>query len=955
MKHLLTLLAAVSVTATAIGKQITESEALTAARKYAPTAQVLPIKHLRGVKPDAAPYYAFNLDRGYVIVSGDDEMTELVGYACEGHFDTDRIPPQLQAWLDGYAAYVNAVQSGDVKPVKSAVNRQASVWVKPMVTTKWNQDAPFNNLAPEYTDNGSTYRCATGCAATAMAQIMKFHNWPERGVGSHSYVHETYGRISADFSQHTYDWADMTDTYTAGEYSDTQAAAVALLMKDCGVALDMNYGQTSGASVYSYKSAFEDYFRYDTQTISRSSCASAIFENYIITELYAGRPLIFTGQGLGGGHAFVVDGLDSNHFLHVNWGWGGYCDGFFDMNYMNPTGLGIGGGSGAFQWDQAIVLAKPLKDGEKPYDVEQQLCFVNYNNTSGGIFYLSESTVNKGDDISFTLRNVANASGESYYGSLNVGVYDQSGIRVAEGTAERIEDESGNLSEFPSGTLFTVDIPIILHTTEIADGTYTVYATSETDGGDWRKFASTSHLIMTVGNGTVTVSTPSPDLVVQSLPVYEPTVKQGHTFSADVTITNRGSVTADGNIIYSVTDTSSGETMTTGALRSIIYDGCDFQTTLSFAADKMKYNVGATYSVSLQGFQTTDNQTLPIDIATPMQFTVIENDDVQRQLTFYYSAGESNGLTISSETFSKDDTSVTFNLHNVANFNEDSYTGYIGLETANLHTDDVVYESFGKTAALSYGSGYRDITINFQNTQLTTAACDGVYRVTAVSREETDGYIFPRWAYLNNSNSIDLRLQEQSVTVLHPVDEVAMEAYVLSYPIIGNEHEFFFDLENKNNETETVDVVFQFMDSNDNMLGSAEYLDIKLRPYKRASLSVNYLLDPAIFHEREAYTAVPYLFRNGIPTAGKPIAFSGATSGIDGNAVPNVTVYPNPAVDVLNFNVEARNVAVYNAGGALAAEAHDASSVSVANLPCGYYIAVITTDGGTVRVPFVKK
>lgn len=370
MKRTTTILIAICVSALfANGKQISQNAALSAARKYSRTGQVAPAKNLRSDKTNNAPYYAFNLEQGYVIVSGDDEMTELVGYAENGFFDAENVPPQMQLWLDGYAEYVAAVQSGKAKARKILLSDSPSVVVEPLVSTKWNQDAPFNNFAPEYTDdNNNTQRCATGCAATAMAQIMKFHNWPEQGVGHYSYEHQSFGTISSDFSKHVYDWTNMIDRYNNGEYSNVQADAVALLMKDCGVSLNMNYGPVSGASIYSYTPAFKNYFRYSSRTVNRSGCETAEFTKIITDELQEGRPIIYCGTGEDGGHAFVVDGYDTNYFLHVNWGWGGYSDGYFDMNYMDPTGLGIGGGSGAFKWNQGIVLARPLKDGVEPYE-----------------------------------------------------------------------------------------------------------------------------------------------------------------------------------------------------------------------------------------------------------------------------------------------------------------------------------------------------------------------------------------------------------------------------------------------------------------------------------------------------------------------------------------------------------------------------------------------------------
>uniref|UniRef100_UPI004024AE26 C10 family peptidase n=1 Tax=Alloprevotella sp. TaxID=1872471 RepID=UPI004024AE26 len=340
MKRTTTILIAICVSALfANGKQISQNAALSAARKYSRTGQVAPAKNLRSDKTNNAPYYAFNLEQGYVIVSGDDEMTELVGYAENGFFDAENVPPQMQLWLDGYAEYVAAVQSGKAKVRKILLSDSPSVVVEPLVTTKWNQDAPFNNFAPEYTDdNNNTQRCATGCAATAMAQIMKFHNWPEQGVGHYSYEHQSFGTISSNFSEHVYDWTNMIDRYNNGEYSNVQADAVALLMKDCGVSLNMNYGPVSGASIYSYTPAFKNYFRYSSRTVNRSGCETAEFTKIITDELQEGRPIIYCGTGEDGGHAFVVDGYDTNYFSPRKLGMGWIQRRLFRHELYGPDG-----------------------------------------------------------------------------------------------------------------------------------------------------------------------------------------------------------------------------------------------------------------------------------------------------------------------------------------------------------------------------------------------------------------------------------------------------------------------------------------------------------------------------------------------------------------------------------------------------------------------------------------
>lgn len=954
MKRTTTILIAICVSALfANGKQISQNAALSAARKYSRTGQVAPAKNLRSDKTNNAPYYAFNLEQGYVIVSGDDEMTELVGYAENGFFDAENVPPQMQLWLDGYAEYVAAVQSGKAKARKILLSDSPSVVVEPLVTTKWNQDAPFNNFAPEYTDdNNNTQRCATGCAATAMAQIMKFHNWPEQGVGHYSYEHQSFGTISSNFSEHVYDWTNMIDRYNNGEYSNVQADAVALLMKDCGVSLNMNYGPVSGASIYSYTPAFKNYFRYSSRTVNRSGCETAEFTKIITDELQEGRPIIYCGTGEDGGHAFVVDGYDTNYFLHVNWGWGGYSDGYFDMNYMDPTGLGIGGGSGAFKWNQGIVLARPLKDGVEPYEFIQQLCFVLFNDVQGGIFCEQEMPANKGDDVTILLRNTANLSGESFFGSLNVGVFDDSGALVTMGNEERIENNNGELLEFQSGRLYSVDLPMTLNTAGIADGNYIVRAMSKANGNVWRKFASTDCLNMTVADGKVSLVSPTPNISLTGIGSYNGNVYKGNPFSVNITIHNGSSIPADGSILFKVTDSETGDALS-GSLRAIVYDNCDFRSNIAFSTTNDFFAIGKTYNISFTGFQTTDGKTLPINNTIPLSFSIVENTEVQSSLTFFNIEGSPFGMTVSNENFNKaDDTMVSINC--LGNANEETYQGYIAIETLNLHTGSKWHSSLGLTENIPQGAYYPQINTPFKALPIATAG-DGVYRLSTVSQEIRNGYLFPDWLYTTNTSHIDFRVNGSDVTVLHPVDEVAFSAAPESYPTIGTNCTFNLDLENKNDKSETISAGMYFVDQGNNGIGLAQVDGIILKAYEQQTVPVTVFIDPAKFHERTHYIAYPVIFKGESYISGEPYEFNGAISGInDVNAI-NVKVYPNPAVDVLHVNVEALRIDVYNAGGALVADASNADSVNVAHLPAGYYIAVVATADGTARIPFVKK
>ena len=212
-----------------------------------------------------------------------------------------------------------------------------------LVGTLWGQGTPFNDHCPQ-TDDGQHY--VSGCLATAMAQIMRYYEYPERGRGYHSYRfmpatgHSL--RISADFESTFYDWANMPCDYTDGSYTDAQAEAVATLMSHCGVAVEMQYSASgSGAFTYQVVQVMCQYFGYHENAVflNRDYYTTAEWMALLRSELQAGRPVLYsaTSQGIGG-HAFVIDDIDGEGRVHVNWGWNGDCNGYYEIDDLSPRG-----------------------------------------------------------------------------------------------------------------------------------------------------------------------------------------------------------------------------------------------------------------------------------------------------------------------------------------------------------------------------------------------------------------------------------------------------------------------------------------------------------------------------------------------------------------------------------------------------------------------------------------
>ena len=323
-------------------------------------------------------------DGGWVLMAADDAIQPILGYSDTGTFDTSaEMPDNLKYWLGMYNRQIKrAIELGvtasdevaaEWTSLRSGVRKAkaATVVVGPLLTTTWNQGSPYNNLCPTY--SGSS-RSATGCVATAMSQVMNYWEWPNTGQGSKTYTSQITHSIN--FANTTFDWANMKDSY-GGSYTTAQATAVATLMYNVGVSVEMSYGSSSGAmtipwpsSSTSYacaKNALWNYFKYDADSLKAyyrdgssyygySSWTDANWIAMLKAELNKQRPIMYAGSGDGGGHSFVCDGYRDDNYFHFNWGWGGSYDGYFTVNSLTPGGGGIGSNNDNTFNDQQDVI-----------------------------------------------------------------------------------------------------------------------------------------------------------------------------------------------------------------------------------------------------------------------------------------------------------------------------------------------------------------------------------------------------------------------------------------------------------------------------------------------------------------------------------------------------------------------------------------------------------------------
>lgn len=336
-------------------------------------------------------FYVFNRsnENGFVIVSADDCCKTILGYTDSGNFDVNTIPDGLKYWLESSKEGLKkqiVSQRVAYTPVSTTETQNS---IAPLLgNIAYNQDAPYNNLCPKI--NALKGRSVTGCAATSMAQVMRYHRYPAHGIGNKAYTTKTlHLSVSADFANTTYDWDHMRETYEKGKYSDEEATAIATLMYHCGVAMNMDYNDSSGAIDFDMISAFVNNFNYDGSTIRlryRDFYTSDEWTNIIRQELNENRPVIYNGQSLGGGHSFVCDGYDANGLFHINWGWGGQSNGYFALNVLDPGSQGIGGGSGGFCCGQTILTGiQPLKGEQNTtlYDLKALGIAINQESISG--------------------------------------------------------------------------------------------------------------------------------------------------------------------------------------------------------------------------------------------------------------------------------------------------------------------------------------------------------------------------------------------------------------------------------------------------------------------------------------------------------------------------------------------------------------------------------------------
>ena len=383
-------------------------------------------------------YYVFHAsdNKGYVIVSGDDCPEPIIGYVEQGRFDEANLPEGLQWLLQTYEESLSRQEA----PATIRRNTPARHTVEPLMTTLWNQGNPYNILCPRYIREDGTEgdHSATGCVATAIAQVMGYYRYPaetQRYIPSYTVEYDTNNgkvtkRVDGIPAHSKIDWDNILDEYHGGETAQ-QDTAIAQLMHWVGVGCKMGYGPSSGAGFAEGVKALINYFGFDdgTHIESRGNFTIEDWSNLLYTEIASGHPIAFAGTNTGGAHAFVLDGYDISGLFHLNWGWGGLDNGYFRIDVLAPdnnSGIGASQTPDGYNMGQEAIIGLRLPDDVKEPATQYKLTvndweirngdrfFGNYINWSGvnaqwdmGIAYLNDegSLVQIGSKQSYQLSN----------------------------------------------------------------------------------------------------------------------------------------------------------------------------------------------------------------------------------------------------------------------------------------------------------------------------------------------------------------------------------------------------------------------------------------------------------------------------------------------------------------------------------------------------------------------
>lgn len=608
----MTLLLALSTQA----RQLDPSEALTRALGSSLSPSRSSIPTLVYTDSDSTTgfngVYVFNrgIDNGYIVVSADDNARAILGYSDTGSFDTSSISPNLRAWLKEYTRQISYAAANPADRVNDYVTPPSREKIDPMCTTAWNQDAPYNDQCPIDNTSPIQERSYTGCVATAMAQVMKYHNYPLNGIGSNTYTTNPLNKeLTFDFGNTTFNWDNMLDSYTASATS-LQKDAVATLMYACGVSVNTNYSANgSGANSFNVGNALIKHFGYDKGITyeNRDWYTASEWEDIIYLSLHDYGPVIIGGISSSGGHEFVCDGYNTDGYFHFNWGWGGMSDGYFLLSALDPETQGIGGTDSAYSFDVDAItkICKPKPKSEysftmaSSYDLSAKYEGNGYLSLSGGFHNRSYTTLK----------------------SLVVGAEIDGKYYSSPGEPEDIKSHSGYSKYYVSLSILPA-------------GTYKLRPAYKCEGQDWRPMACALCTVNTITiikheDGTIESIPDAISISVEDLSTTQLSPDSPYRITAK--IKNNGGQTIVG-ILHFILKSKSG--ITTDLGKCYFETAADSSTPIEFSStlpDKIYAGEYTLYVTREVDYGHTSNQVvsndLPVTVATQSAIEDISSDE----------------------------------------------------------------------------------------------------------------------------------------------------------------------------------------------------------------------------------------------------------------------------------------------------------------------------------------
>ena len=449
------------------------------------------------------PYYIFNAEdnQGFVVASGDDRTVQILGFGNSGNIDVANIPLNMQELLANYVKQIEAL--GNKKVTTTTVAGSGKANISPLLSTTWNQDIPYNN-SMNVSVPGKTGNPYTGCTATALAQVLRYHRYPDETKAEIPtfFTDEHHISVPAVAANSPIDWNYMLDAYVGVSSTATQEKAVADLMMYCSYALRSDfYPDGTGAYINTIPPILVDIFGYDPTVMLEASANYTIdsWHKMVYNELAANRPVVYGASSIGGGHAFVIDGYRTDGYYHINWGWEGVCDNYFLLHIANPysiEGTGASSTEDGYSFGQEAIIG--FQHGVDNTDRTHLDAYLDgFDEDEGGVY------------INFEAYNVLDKTssydvGVAYYDNSNnlhvVWTYNADNVNFYSGIGGGIY--LNDLGNFPAGT-------------------YTLFAVSRADGTEaWYRsgdLPSQTVVLTVAANGEKTLSQPAfakPDVVL---------------------------------------------------------------------------------------------------------------------------------------------------------------------------------------------------------------------------------------------------------------------------------------------------------------------------------------------------------------------------------------------------------------------------------------------------------